>query len=185
MTTKHLALLSAVALAAASRADIGAAGSLSYTQSGSNFTYDITLHNTGTTTIGTLWYAWIPGEDYLTAAPTSTSGPAVWTFLQSHAGGFGYGLRWVAPTGSEIAPGASMSGFKFTTTLTPADLMANTPFHEHQPTGTSFVYEGGPFVGQSLQFVINPVPEPASVFGLTAGFAVVASRLRRRKVAKA
>lgn len=177
---KYLSAFALLALAAASQAQIDATGSISWTQSGSDYTYDITLNNTGTTTIGTIWYAWIPGEDYLPVAPSSTSGPTGWAFLQSTSSGFGYGLRWVAPTGSELAPGASISGFKFTTTTTPTELAGNTPFGTHPPIGTTFVYQGSPFVGQSKQIVINPapVPEPATMLGLTAGAAAL---IRRRK----
>jgi hypothetical protein len=176
--TTFFALLS---LAAASQAVIGASGSINWTQSGSDYTYDITLNNTGTTTIGTLWYAWIPGEDYLPVAPSSHSGPAGWAFLQSTSPGFGYGLRWVAPVGSELAPGSSISGFQFTTTTTPAELAGNTPFGTHPPMGTSFVYEKAPFSGQSLQFRINPVPEPTTMLGLSLGCVALTRRARRRR----
>ena len=170
--------LGALALAAAASAQIDAAGSLSYTQNGSAYTYDITLRNTGTTTVGTLWYAWIPGQDYLPIAPTSTSGPTGWTFLQTTSAGFGYGLRWVAPTGGLIQPGQSLSGFQFTTTTTPTELAGNAIFGAHPPVGTTFVYEGAPFVGGSKQILVNPVPEPATLAALGAG--IVALRRRRK-----
>ena len=32
--------------------------------------YSITLNNTGTTTIGTFWFGWVPGAGFLSAAPT-------------------------------------------------------------------------------------------------------------------
>src|ERR1700688_2789545 len=32
--------------------------------------YSITLNNTGTTTIGTFWFAWVPGAGFLSATPT-------------------------------------------------------------------------------------------------------------------
>lgn len=174
---KNLVFFSFLALTAAARADIDANGFITYTQNGSDFTYDITLNNTGTTTIGTLWYAWIPGEDYLPIAPSSTSGPANWTFLETHADGFGYGLRWVAGAGSLIQPGTSLSGFSFTTTTTPSELLGNSLFGNHPPVGTTFIYGEGPFAGGEKQILINPVPEPATLLGLAAGVAF----LRRRK----
>lgn len=174
---RKLFVLTAFSLGAAAMAQIDATGSITYVNNGGNYTYDITLHNTGTTTIGTMWYAWAPGQDYLPIAPASHSGPANWTFLQSTSSGFGYGLRWVASPGSLLQPGQSITGFSFTTTTTPTELLGNTIFGSHPPVGTTFLYEGGPFVGQSKQIVINPVPEPSTALALLPGLAL----LRRRR----
>lgn len=174
---KSFSVFGALALGAAAMAQINATGSISYVNNGSDYTYDITLTNTGTTSIGTMWYAWIPGEDYLPIAPTSHDGPANWTFLQSTSAGFGYGLRWVAQAGSLLQPGQSISGFKFTTTTTPTELAGNTIFGSHPPVGTTFLYEGAPFVGQSKQILVNPVPEPATALALVPALAF----FRRRK----
>ncbi len=173
-------ILTAFSLGAAAMAQIDATGSISYVNNGSNYTYDITLHNTGTTTIGTMWYAWTPGQDYLPIAPSSHSGPANWTFTQTTSAGFGFGLRWVAQSGSLLQPGQSISGFSFTTTTTPTELLGNTIFGTHPPVGTTFIYQGGPFVGQSKQILINPVPEPATALVMVPGLALMARRRRSR-----
>jgi len=171
--------LTALTLSAAAMAQIAATGSISYINNGSDYTYDITLHNTGTTTIGTLWYAWIPGQDYLPIAPSAHSNPANWTFTQTTSAGFGFGLRWVAQAGSLLQPGQSLSGFKFTTTTTPAELLGNSIFGAHPPVGTTFIYQGGPFSGQSKQILVNPVPEPATALALIPGLAILSRRRRR------
>jgi hypothetical protein len=59
---------------------------LSWTPNGSNFDYTIKLDNLATSTdsISTFWYAWIPGQDYLTTKPISVSSPTGWTSLITH-----------------------------------------------------------------------------------------------------
>lgn len=177
--TRHLLVFASLALASAAFGQINASGSIGFAPSGASTAYDITLRNTGTTTIGTLWYAWIPGQDYLPIAPSAIVSPAGWTFTQTTSAGFGYGLRWVAPAGGAIAPGASLGGFGFTTTTTVGELSGDSIFGTHPPVGTSFVYEGGPFVGGSRQIVINPTPEPGSLGALAMGIVVL--RRRRRQ----
>ena len=183
MLKSPLIFLALVAFSAVSAAQTNADASLAFTQNGSLFTYDITLHNSGTTNLGTLWYAWIPGEDYLPIAPTATSSPTGWTFTQTTSAGFGFGLRWRAPVAQELAPGASLNGFIFTTTTTPAELAGLSIFGSHPPVGTTFVYEhsftGLTSSGGSATFVANPVPEPASMAVL--GLGVLCFIRRRRK----
>ncbi|MBI1333088.1 MAG: PEP-CTERM sorting domain-containing protein [Armatimonadetes bacterium] len=183
MTRSVLTLTALFALAAASLAQTNAEGFITYTQNNSLFTYDITLHNTGTTNIGTLWYAWVPGQDYLPVPPSSTSSPSGWTFTQTTSLGFGTGLRWTAPGALEIAPGDTMSGFEFTTTTTPAELAGLSIFGAHPPVGTSFVYEhafsGLNSSGGFTSIVINPVPEPATFGALGLGAFCLVRRRRR------
>lgn len=182
--TKLSIMLGALALVSAASAQINANGSISYTQTGSVYNYNVRLNNTGTTTIGTLWYAWIPGQDYLPIPPTSTSSHAGWTLAQTTSAGFGTGLQWKASAGSFLASGASLSGFGFSTTTTPAELAGPTIFGTHPPVGTTFVYElpfaGLQTSGGALQFVINPVPEPTAMVALASGALIVLRRTRKR-----
>jgi hypothetical protein len=41
-----------------------------------NYQYSMTLSDTGSTTIGTFWFAWVPGEDFLDLMPSSMTAPA-------------------------------------------------------------------------------------------------------------
>jgi hypothetical protein len=53
-----------------------------------DYEYTITLDDTGYTTIGTFWFAWIPFpfEDFLASSPSSEAAPAGWTDTITHAG---------------------------------------------------------------------------------------------------
>ena len=44
-----------------------------------SYRYSLDLNNTGTTQIGTFWFAWIPNYDFLTTPPTAISSPTGWT----------------------------------------------------------------------------------------------------------
>src|SRR5450432_3365208 len=84
----------------------------------STYQYSATLNDTGSTTIGTFWFAWVPGEDFLDVSPTNIVTPAGWTALVTHVGaGDGYAIQYKATTAaSYLQPGASLSGFGFTST---------------------------------------------------------------------
>src|SRR4051794_8641399 len=62
-------------------ATINASGVISSTAAGAGFNYTITLANDRSSNagIGTFWYSWVPGEDFLAQSPTSVSPPPGWT----------------------------------------------------------------------------------------------------------
>lgn len=183
MTKLVFAFSALLALTVAAEAQTNAEAFITFTQNNSLFTYDITLHNTGTTNIGTLWYAWKPGEDYLPIAPSAHSNPSGWTFTQTTSTGFGTGLRWTVPAAGELTPGSTLSGFTFTTTTTPDELAGLSIFGNHPPVGTTFVYEhaftGLTSSGGSATFVTSVVPEPASLAALGMGGLCLLRRRRR------
>lgn len=142
--------------------------------------YAGTINNTGTTTIGTFWFAWIPGQNYMGSAPTSVSSPAGWTSLVTHGSSTdGWGIRWTATsTASYIAPGTSLSGFVFTSNETVPALTGNSPFYPTTPVGTSFLYIGAPFADPGQQIVATVIPAPVSACALTG---LTLPLLRRRR----
>ena len=61
---------------------------------GRDFKYDITLTNSAASNapIGTFWYAWIPGEDFLATSPISVTPPTGWVDNITHT-------TWEHPAG--------------------------------------------------------------------------------------
>ncbi len=155
---------------------VSTAGGTSATSSADKFTYvtapagtslvstgpgafSITLHNGGSTPIGTFWYAWEPGEDFMPGPmPTNIKSPAGWTDTITGSGNSsdGYAIQWVATTSSAALPaGSSLSGFSFDSTLTLAQLTtSDSPFFPSTPVGTSVTYTGAPFSSSPQTIVV-------------------------------
>jgi hypothetical protein len=146
------------------------------------FTYQLTLTDTGTTPIGSVWYSWTPTIspfDYLPSLPSSA--PVVttgWsTSIQGSAGAAS--IQFVAGAGDALQPGQSAS-FDFTTADSPPTLAGNDS--EGTPIGTSVAYSGALFSDGGHQFVATSAPEPSTwaLLGMTAvGWFI----MRRRRVA--
>jgi hypothetical protein len=168
-------------LAAASGASAAETASAVISQTGttgSDFDYSIVLHNNSTdgSAIGTFWYAWVPGEDFMKSNPVSETNPSGWTAnITSSAG---YAIQWVAGAGSTIPAGGSAT-FSFVSPDDFATMTGNSPYYTPAtPVGTSFVYKGGPFSDGGFQFVVA-APEPASV-GMLGALAMFALKRGRR-----
>jgi hypothetical protein len=145
-------------------AAINATATLSTQQLGPNsYEYSVTLNNTGDTNIGTYWFSWIPGYDFLTPSPTQVSSPAGWTggvqqdgFLTGY-----YALEWT--TNTPLAAGQSLSGFKFDTSESPSALMGTSYFAGY-PVATSYVYIGASEASPGQLFNTSiTVPEPMTL----------------------
>ena len=147
------------------------------------YDYSLTLNNTGTTTIGTLWFAWVPGGDFLSPSPTGVVAPAGWTdAVFPNAATGGSSVRWVTPS-DLLAAGQSLSGFSFDSTETPAQLLGTFPsgIGAGDPILTSFVYVAAPFADPGSQFVATAAtPEPGSLALLSTGLIGGATGLYRR-----
>ena len=127
--------------------------------------YAITLNNTGTATIGTFWFAWLPGEDFMSGAkPTNITAPAGWTATITGSGNStdGYAIQWKATSAaSYLQPGSSLSGFAFHSALTSAELTSDdSQFFASTPVGTSVTYTGAPFSSTANSFVVHFVQGP-------------------------
>lgn len=147
---------------------------------GGEFQYNIGLTNTSTdnSTIGTLWFAWIPGDFYMEATPTNVTSPANWEG-NILSGGGGESIQWEAgPTGALLQPG-STDEFSFDSTETLSQLQGPSTKGNKLVETTSFLYTGDvAFSGTGVQIV---VPEPASLslLALSAGGLL----FRRRRMA--
>ena len=164
-----------------------ATATISGTKSGSVYNYDITVTDTGTTSVGTFWFSWLPGEGFLPAAPTNITGPTGWATAITNGGlpADGFSVRWVAGAGSALDPGDSMSGFDFTSTLSPADLGGISAIHTGTPILTSFIYSGGPFSDAGATVLVTeaaattPEPGTSSLVGIAlASLAFLKRRTR-------
>jgi hypothetical protein len=149
---------------------------------GGEFDYKITLTDPASSPapIGTFWFSWVPGLDFMDKAPLSVISPAGWTDKVTNAGPTdGFAIQWVASPAGVLMPGNSLT-FEFISTEMPAQLMGNSPFHASFPEGTAFVYGGAPFSDAGTQFVAvaaSAVPEPSSLaLTLAGGLALILRR---------
>lgn len=188
--TWAIPLLTCAALAASARGDEMASATIDPSSLGGGvFQYDITLDDIGTAPIGTFWFSWIPGEDFMPVMPTDIKSPAGWSDIVTHSGpSDGYAIQWKASGPSDaVQPGNSLSGYEFQSTATPAELAAANVFYPGKlPVVTSFVYSGGPFSDAGFRFTpsMSAVPEPSMMFGTAVLFAaLLIFRYRRRRTA--
>ncbi|HUO06871.1 MAG TPA: PEP-CTERM sorting domain-containing protein [Phycisphaerae bacterium] len=175
-------MLAAVVTAPAFGA-IQAAGTLSNKVVPGGYEYDLTLQNTGTTNIGSIWFAWIPGYDFLPSSPSAITAPTGWTHnvIPPSFSGDGYSIQWIAS--APLANGQSLPGFSFTTTEPPSIVNGASPiFFGIYQTRQTFAYIGGLELDPGTAFLPTVVvPEPASMSLLWAAAATLL--LRRRKSA--
>ncbi len=158
------------------------------TAGSSTWQYSLTLNNTGTTTIGTFWFAWVPGQSYMTVNPTHVIAPSLWENGPDSqlVGGFeqGASIEFQATSSAGyLAAGKSLTGFSFDSTESPTDLFGSETFFNNgspTPTTTSFVYSGGPFSDSGFDLTATPVPEPTTLILLALGGIVLAARKSTR-----
>jgi hypothetical protein len=144
-----IALLPKAALAAlAATATIA-----SSPNSNGTFHYELVLSNTGSTTIGTFWYAWIPGANYMQATPTNVTAPSGWQANLITGGGTS--IQYVTSS-SLLAAGGTLSGFSFDSPLTPAQMTG--PSSGGNFVDTSFVYIAAPLADPGVKFVPTTAP---------------------------
>jgi hypothetical protein len=143
------------------------------------FQYDLTLTDTGTTTIGTFWFSWVPGAGFMPVGPTGVVSPAGWSDILTNSDG---AIQWT--TGAPLTAGSSQSGFEFDSTLTLAQLEAASTSNPSDPVDTFFTYSAAPFSDAGFQGVATPAvaatPEPATfvLLAVALGLLAFASRFR-------
>jgi hypothetical protein len=150
-----------------------ASGTVSGSGSGP-YVFDVSFSDAGSATspIGSVWYAWIPGQFFLPGTPTSASAPSGWT-----ANIQGSSIQFLASSPANyIQPGQQLSGFSFQATFSPATLAATAN------SGQSDAYSAGLFSDGGNIFTVQPssVPEPSSLALVIPG-AIGWLMVRRRK----
>jgi hypothetical protein len=170
----------------AAMAATSASGTVSSQQLGPNsYEYSLNLQNNGTTPIKTFWFGWIVylgayPYDLLPSAPTSVVSPSGWNGgALLNDGGFSpgkYGIEWTSATG--LAPGASLSGFKFDSPDNPTTIGTQTGFAGY-PIRESWVYQGTSQSDAGFEFTpAVAVPEPAVALLVPLGLLLRHRRVR-------
>ena len=167
-----LALLLASASAAWSQGQL-ASGTISGSGSGP-FSYSLTFSDAAgaSSPIGSVWYAWVPGQFYLPSTPSSASAPNGWTANIS-----ANSVQFIANSAAnDIAPGHSLSGFGYQASFSPSQLAAAPN------SGVSVAYSGGLFSDAGNTFTVQAiaVPEPSPLTLMLCGSAALVLAMSRR-----
>lgn len=153
----------------------GQLGSGTVSGSGSGpYSYSLSFTDVAgaTSPIGSIWYAWIPGQFYLPSNPTGASAPPGWT---ANLSGTANSVQWTANSpASYIQPGATLSGFGYTAGFSPAQLAAAPN------SGKSVAYSAGLFSDGGNTFTVQIVPEPSVLALLLPGAAALCLAPRRK-----
>jgi hypothetical protein len=183
---KKMTFLTTMALAAALAGKATAAEtattSISGTPIAGGFQYDISVTNTSTdgSTIGTLWFAWIPGDFYMEATPTDPGNSAGWQ--NNIIAGGGESIQWQAGSNSLLLAPGGTDQFTFDSTEPISQLEGLSTEGNKLTETTSFLYSGDvAFAGTGVQIVIPAaVPEPATLGMLALSGGALLLRRRRR-----
>jgi hypothetical protein len=151
-------------------ANITASAVINSVPNGPNFNHTITLSNSSSSDagIGTFWYAWVPGEDFLATSPISVINPTGWTDSITHTSSLygtndGYAIQYVASSSTYyVQPGSSLN-FGFESADTPAEVNGNSVYYPGTPVGTSVVYPQGPSSDFGHGFVVAPALQSIAV----------------------
>lgn len=176
---KSAAILLAMVLTGACLENIRAQGDIpSGTISGSGsgpYTYNLVFSDSSsaTSSIGSIWYAWVPGQFFLPGTPTTATAPTGWTeSIVANS------IQFSATSSIyDIAPGQSLSGFSYQASFSPSTLAGTSN------SGESDAYAGGIESDGGKIFTVT-VPEPSSLalFSMSAlGLAVFRRRCLRLK----
>ena len=183
-SARTLSLLVAIAASAAiaHAGPLSASATISADQvSPGVYDYSIDLTNTGTTTIGTFWFSWVPGAGFLSVTPSSVWSPSNWSDALTNGGA---SIQWTASSSSDyLQPGWSLSGFGFESTETPAELLLDytgSGTGSGDPVLTSTIYIGAPFSSDPGIFVVSETPEPGTLLLTLSGLGLAAGSFKSR-----
>jgi len=149
------------------------------------FQYDLTLSDTGTTTIGTFWFAWVPGDNFMPVSPTGIASPAGWQDIVTSGGpSNGFAIQWTATSpANNLTAGNTLSGFSFDSSLTLAQLQSPAAGNPSDWISTAFVYSDAPFSDDGFQLTpttATATPEPSAPALAIVGLGVVLIGVSRR-----
>ncbi len=152
-------------------------------QAGSTYDYTITLSNPSALTFGTFWFAWVPGDNFLTTGAVNkntVTQPA--DFNAPSFPGNDSSIRWETTSSSGVNDTTDV--FTFQSTESPAGLLQSTTYQGiTYPDLTFFLYRGNNATASPL--VEGPItatltPEPGSLILALTGVAGLAGGLRTR-----
>lgn len=170
------AMLITSAFSSHAQNSLTATATLSDVPSGGAFDYTLTLQNTGSVSINSLWYGWIQGVFNLPVAGSSlqnVQNSLNWTPIDS-----GNSVQFENLSGSALAAGASAT-FTFTSTAAPGSFI--TDALSRPVASVAYASPTGPSTfGQSINGVASdpipttlvPAPEPSSTALAVGGFAL-------------
>jgi hypothetical protein len=177
-----------LATATLSGAEIATATISGVENSPGEFQYSLTLNDTGTTGLGTFWFSWVPGDNFMSVKPTGITSAAGWQDVVTQGGpSGGYAIQWtaVAPA-DDLTAGNSLAGFGFESSLTLAQLESPSSGHPSDPVATAFVYGGAPFSDAGFKLTVEPAvansPEPSTFILGTCGLGAFLLVRRRRPI---
>ncbi|MBV9266257.1 MAG: hypothetical protein JO061_08835 [Acidobacteriaceae bacterium] len=159
-----VAFLGILAPSVSSAAETASATISATSLGGGENQYTLTLNDTGTTTVGTFWFAWVPGDNFMPATPTAITSPAGWQETVTSGGpSGGSAIQWKASSAaSDVNAGGTLAGFSFESTLTLAQLQAASTGTPADPVDTTFIYSGAPFSDNGYQLTPTVVTGPGS-----------------------
>jgi hypothetical protein len=169
------------AAVAANAAEIGTATISSAKIRPGNFQHTLTLNDTGTTNLGTFWFAWVPGDNFMPVSPANFTSAAGWQAIITTGGpSNGFAIPWTAQAPvDDLGAGSSLAGFSFHSTLTLAQLESPSAGDPADPVATAFIYSGAPFSDAGFQLVAQAAAaQPANFIMSALATAVVSVGVR-------